>query len=54
MVPTLRRLFRSERAATLIEYSLIVCLIASAAVGAFTSVGHSIQNVMNIASTAMN
>ena len=54
MPSILRRLLRDERAATLIEYSLIVCLIATAAVGAFTSVGNGVQNVMYTAANAMN
>jgi Flp pilus assembly pilin Flp len=52
--PIVRRLFASQRAATLIEYSLIVALIAVTSVGAMTSVGGGIQNVMNIVYTAMN
>jgi Flp pilus assembly pilin Flp len=54
MPSLLRRLLRNERAATLIEYALIVCLIATAAVGAFTNVGNGVQNVMITAANAMN
>ena len=33
MIAVLRRLYKSQQAATLIEYSLIVCLIAGVAIG---------------------
>ena len=50
----LRRLLKSQGAATLIEYSLIVCLIASAAVGTMTSVGQGIRFVMNTVVNSLN
>ena len=53
MIAVLRRLFKSQRAATLIEYSLIVCLIAFAAVGAMTYLGHSVLNMLGPAANAM-
>jgi pilus assembly protein Flp/PilA len=52
--PIVRRLFKNQQAATLIEYSLIAALIATASVGAMSAVGNGIQNVMTIAYTAMN
>jgi Flp pilus assembly pilin Flp len=50
----LRRFSKSRSGATLIEYALIVCLIASAAVGSMTNVGLGIQNVMNAVVAALN
>jgi len=53
MVWFFRRLVGSDRAATLVEYSLIVCLIACAAIGAFTTVGGSVLNRLGPASNAL-
>jgi pilus assembly protein Flp/PilA len=52
--PIVRRLFKNQQAATLIEYSLIVALVATASIGATGAVGHGIQNVMNAVYMAMN
>lgn len=54
MPPTVRHLFKNQQAATLIEYSLIVALIAIGTVGATGAVGNGIQNVMNAVYLAMN
>jgi Flp pilus assembly pilin Flp len=48
-----RRLSADQRAATAIEYSLIVCLIGTAAIGALTQVGRSMGNVLNTVVNAM-
>ena len=49
-----RRLLKNQRAATLIEYSLIVALIATATVTGMGAVGNGLRNVMTSASNAMN
>ena len=41
----LRRLLRDERAQDLIEYALLVSLVALVAVGAVTQVGQTIKDV---------
>ena len=53
MPSIVRRLFKSQQAATLIEYSLIVALIATVSVGAMSAVGSGIQNVLNNVANAM-
>ena len=42
MIAVLHRLYKSQRAATLIEYSLIVCLIAGVAIGAMSNMGQKV------------
>ena len=54
MISLLRRLLRNQSAATMIEYSLIVCLIASAAVGGFSYVGQHVMNMLGPAANALN
>lgn len=54
MPPIIRRLLKNQQAATLIEYSLIVALIATASIGALSAVGNGIQNVFNTVNMAMN
>ena len=49
-----RRLCRDRSAVTAIEYSLIVCLIATAAIGAFSRVGHSMVSILGITTNAMH
>jgi Flp pilus assembly pilin Flp len=46
MLSTLRRLLSDDKAATALEYSLIVLLIASATVVAMTNVGHDVLNML--------
>jgi Flp pilus assembly pilin Flp len=53
MISVLRRLFRSQRAATVIEYSLIACLISIVAVGTFTTVGQKVMNMLGPAANAL-
>lgn len=53
MPPTVRHLVENQQAATLIEYSLIVALIATVAVGTLGSVGGNLRNVMNAVVVAM-
>jgi Flp pilus assembly pilin Flp len=50
----LRRLIRSQRAATVIEYSLIAGLIATAAAAGMGAIGNGVHNVMTAAGNAMN
>jgi Flp pilus assembly pilin Flp len=49
----LRRLLRNQQAATLIEYSLIVGLIATATVTGMGKLGSGLRNVMTAVSNAM-
>ena len=49
----LRRLIKNQQAATLIEYSLIAALIATATVTGMSAVGNGLRNVMTSASNAM-
>jgi Flp pilus assembly pilin Flp len=49
-----RRLWKNSQAATLIEYSLIVGLIATATVTGMKAVGNGLPTVMASAATAMN
>ena len=43
-----------QRGVTVIEYALIVCLIASAAIGAMTTLGHSLFNMAGPIGNALN
>ena len=47
MLSTFRRLARDDRGVTVIEYTLIACLISVAAIAALTSVGTQISGVMS-------
>jgi pilus assembly protein Flp/PilA len=51
---TLRRLFKNQQAATLIEYSLIAALIAVATVSGMDAIGNGLRLVMGSASNAMH
>ena len=53
MVAVLRRLYKNQRAATAIEYSLIVCLIACAAVGGMTYLGARVLNMLGPMANAL-
>ena len=54
MPSILRRLFKDQQAATLIEYSLIAGLIATAIVTGMNAIGNGLQFVMASAANAMN
>jgi Flp pilus assembly pilin Flp len=55
IVPSIfRRLFKSQQAATVIEYSLIAALIATATVSGMSAVGSGLRTVMASAANAMN
>jgi Flp pilus assembly pilin Flp len=55
IVPSIfRRLFKNQHAATLIEYSLIAALIATATVTGMGAVGTGLRTVMASAANAMN
>jgi Flp pilus assembly pilin Flp len=45
MLSFLRRLRREQRAVTLIEYALIICLISTAAIRAMTTLGQTLFNL---------
>lgn len=49
----LKKLVRSNKAATAIEYGLIAALIAVAAIAAMRSAGSSLSNTFNTVGTAM-
>ena len=46
MIAVLRRLYENQQAATMIEYSLIVCLIACVAIGGMTYLGQRVLNML--------
>jgi Flp pilus assembly pilin Flp len=52
--PIVRQLLENQQAATMIEYSLIVALIATAAVSAMGTVGTGIRSVLSAVTVAMN
>lgn len=54
MPPIIRQLIENQQAATLIEYSLIVALIATVAVSGMSNVGAGIRNLMTTVTGAMN
>ncbi|MEM9029560.1 MAG: Flp family type IVb pilin [Pseudomonadota bacterium] len=47
------RFVECESGATAIEYGLIAALISVAAIGAFTSVGSELENMMNTVATKL-
>ncbi len=49
-----RRLAKNEKGATAIEYTLIVSLIAVAAIAAMDTVGSKISNVLSNTASTMN
>ncbi len=51
---TLVRLWKEEEGQDLIEYALLVALIALVAMAAFPALGNSIQAVFNHANTCLN
>ena len=53
MLSIFRRLMKSEKGATAIEYTLIASLIAVAAIAAMSSVGGKIQDVLTNVANAM-
>ena len=54
MLSIIRRLKSDKRAATAIEYSLIVFLIATAAVAGMNNVGQKVMNMLGPAANALN
>jgi pilus assembly protein Flp/PilA len=54
MLSIFRRLMKSERGATAIEYTLIASLIAVAAIAAMGAVGNKVNAVLTNVSNAMN
>ena len=48
-----RKLRKSEKGATAIEYGLIAALIAVAAVGAMTALGNAVSSTFNNAANSM-
>jgi pilus assembly protein Flp/PilA len=53
MYTLLSRLIADERGATAIEYGLIAALIAVAAVGVMTTVGHNLSTTFNSIATKL-
>jgi Flp pilus assembly pilin Flp len=54
MLSFLRRLRGDQRAVTTIEYSLIVCLISTAAIGALTNVGQTMLAFLGNTANALH
>jgi pilus assembly protein Flp/PilA len=54
MLSIFRRLMKSDRGATAIEYTLIASLIAVAAIAAMRSVGGQVNNVLNSVANTLN
>ncbi len=50
----LHRLIGDQRAVTAIEYSLIVFLVGTTGIGAMTSVGQNVMNVLGSAANALH
>jgi Flp pilus assembly pilin Flp len=53
MLSTLHRLLTDDRAATAIEYSLLVLLIATVTVGTLTTLGGKVLNMLGPAANAL-
>jgi pilus assembly protein Flp/PilA len=53
MYLSLARVLRDERGATAIEYGLIAALIAVAAVGVLTTVGHNLSTTFSTIATKL-
>lgn len=49
-----RRFIRDERGATMVEYGLLVALVAVAVIGAVTTLGGSITSFFESADTGLN
>lgn len=54
MLSTLRRLLEDERGATAIEYGLIVALLSTAAIVAFSTVGTNLSSRMSNTANSLN
>jgi Flp pilus assembly pilin Flp len=54
MLSILRHILTDEDGATLVEYSLIVLLIATATVAATTRVGQAVLNILGTAANALS
>lgn len=54
MLPILRHLLTDRTAATAVEYTLIVFLIATAAIAGFTLAGQNVLNRLGPAANALN
>lgn len=53
-MPMLIAMLHDEHGATLVEYSLIVALIAAVCIGAVTALGSNASNKLNGAANALN
>lgn len=49
-----RRFVRDERGATMVEYGLLVALVAVAVIGAVTALGGSINTIFETADDSLN
>lgn len=47
MLNTLKSLIRDEEGATMVEYALMVALVAAVAVAAVSTLGHNVSTVFN-------
>ncbi len=53
MVNGLKALIRDEEGATMVEYALMVALIAAVSVGIVTTLGQSVSSVFSAVNTAI-
>ena len=49
MISAMRQLARDESAATLVEYGLVLALIALVCIGVLTTLGHNVSTVFSSA-----
>jgi len=54
MLKLINRLRRDERGASLVEYGMLVGLIAVLCVGAVTLLGKEVNNAFNVVANALN
>jgi pilus assembly protein Flp/PilA len=53
MLHTLKSMIRDEEGATMVEYGLLVALIALVALGAVTAIGTNLKTLFNTVATSL-
>jgi pilus assembly protein Flp/PilA len=53
MITTLKTMIRDEEGATMVEYGLLVALIAIVALGAVTLIGKNLSSLFNTVATTL-
>jgi pilus assembly protein Flp/PilA len=53
MITTLKTMIRDEEGATMVEYGLLVALIAIVALGAVTLIGKNLSTLFNTVATTL-